>query len=94
MEERIHKLEKGHSDIVSLIVGDSFAQPEIVGLKQLLAKMYEKMNDGERGNDALHTRMKSTEERDKERVAWIRGAKWVIGLLGAALAYLIGHGTK
>ena len=81
-EERYKNMVDRHDRV---IFGDSTTEPPKPGIHQVLSGIWDLLKDNEKGNAALHLRVKNMEDQDRERKAWAGGAKWIIVLLWTVL---------
>lgn len=75
-----------HSKILQ---GDSTAYPPRPGVMQVLQGMVSTIEEINKTQDKHEERIETIEINDVKRVAWLKGAWWVIGGGGALVGFLL-----
>lgn len=71
-----------------ILKGDASAYPPQPGVMHVLRGMVETIGELKQGHDKHEDRLEGIELNDVKRVAWVKGAWWVIAGGGALIGFL------
>lgn len=73
-----------------VVFGDNSGDEPKPGMFQALQAICKQIVDLESTQSKLSLAVQGIVEQDKMRTAWALGAKWVIGIMGAGIAFVAG----
>lgn len=94
--EHVAKTVDTHGTILEhhekILKGDATAYPARPGMMQVLQGMVDTLGELKQINSQHDTRIETIETNDIKRVAWVKGAWWVIAGGGALVGFLATEG--
>lgn len=91
--EHVAKTVDTHGEMLQhhdkILRGDASAYPPQPGMMHVLQGMVTTIQELNKGHNSHTDRIETIEMNDVKRVAWVKGAWWVIAGMGALIGFLL-----